>query len=239
MRLYFIRHAQSENNLLWDTNRSSQGRNADPPLTPLGIEQADRLAKYLRESRKEFPKDWQDRSKTGYGITHIYTSLMRRALQTASAISRELDLAMNGREDLHECGGIYLDDGETGERIGLPGPTFRELNNQFPDLILPEKGADEGWWNRPYEIREERFPRARSMIQSMIDTHGATDDNVAIVTHGAFHNALLTVLLKLPEDHNNWINMNNAAITSVDIWEDGVGINYVNRTEFLPSEMIS
>lgn len=239
MRLYFIRHAQSENNLLWDMNHSSEGRQADSALTALGVKQADRLAGYLRDSCQELPKDFQDRTKIGYRITHIYSSLMLRALQTASAISKALELPVIGRKDLFECGGIYMADEETGERIGLPGRTYRELSKLFPNLILPDNDPDSGWWNRPFEIREERFSRARRVIQSMIDTHGATDDNVAIVTHGAFHNALLTVLLKLPEDHNNWINMNNAAITSVDIWEDGVGINYVNRTEFLPSEMIS
>lgn len=239
MRIYFIRHAQSENNLLWELNRASKGRHEDPGLTPLGFEQAKLLGAYLRDSREEFPKDWQESGQVGYGITHLYASLMTRALQTATAVSEALGLEMLGRTDLHECGGIYLDNEETGERDGLPGPTLAELKGQFPHLVLPEGDVNTGWWNRPFEDRPERFVRARGVFQSMIEKHGDTDDNVAIVTHGAFHNALITVLLGLPEDHKVWISMFNTAITSIDIWEDGKGINYTNRTVFLPPDMMS
>lgn len=239
MRLYFIRHAQSENNLLWDTNRSSKGRSEDPSITSLGHEQAKLLGAYLRDSKYEFPRNWEQKGKVGFEITHLYVSLMTRALQTASVVSEALGLDMIGRMDLHECGGIYLDNEETGERDGLPGPTLAELKAKFPRLVLPEGDLHTGWWNRPYEERPERFPRARGVIQAMIDKHGGTDDTVALVTHGAFHNALMTVLLDLPEDHSIWISMFNTAITSIDIREDNMGINYVNRTEFLPPEMIS
>jgi len=237
--MYFIRHAQSENNLLWDTNRASTGRHEDPGLTSLGLEQAKLLGAYLRDADQEFPKDWDADGRVGFEITHLYTSLMRRALQTASAVSDALGLEMIGRGDLHECGGIYLDNEETGDRDGLPGPTLVELKADFPALILPEGDLYTGWWNRPYEERAERFPRARDVIQAMVEKHGGTDDNVALVMHGAFHNALMTVLLGLPEDHTVWISMYNTAITSIDIREDGIGINYVNRTEFLPPDMVS
>jgi broad specificity phosphatase PhoE len=134
---------------------------------------------------------------------------------------------------------IYLDNEETGERDGLPGPTLAELKERFPRLVLPEGNLRAGWWNRPYEERPERYPRARGVIQAMIELHGGTDDTVALVTHGAFHNALMTVLLGLPEDHSIWISMYNTAITSIDIREDSMGINYVNRVVFLPPHMIS
>ena len=239
MRMYFIRHAQSENNLLWDTNHASTGRHEDPGLTPLGLEQAKLLGAYLRDADQEFPKNWEVDGRVGFEITHLYTSLMRRTLLTASAVSDALGLEMIGRRDLHECGGIYLDNEETGERDGLPGATLAELKADFPALILPEGDLHTGWWNRAYEERHERFPRARGIIQSMIEMHGGTDDTIALVTHGAFHNALMTVLLGLPEDHTIWISMYNTAITSIDIREDSIGINYVNRTAFLPPEMVS
>jgi hypothetical protein len=49
----------------------------------------------------------------------------------------------------------------------------------------------------------------------------------------------MTVLLGLPEDHTIWISMYNSAITSIDIREDSIGINYLNRTEFLQPGMLS
>ena len=239
MRMYFIRHAQSENNLLWDTNHASTGRHEDPGLTPLGWEQAKLLGAYLRDADQEFPRDWDAEGRVGFEITHLYTSLMRRTLQTASVVSDALGLEMIGRTDLHECGGIYLDNAETGERDGLPGPTPAALKAEFPALVLPEGDLHTGWWNRPYEERADRFLRARGVIQAMIEKHGGTNDNVALVTHAAFHNALMTVLLGLPEDHTIWISMYNSAITSIDIREDSIGINYLNRTEFLQPGMLS
>jgi 2,3-bisphosphoglycerate-dependent phosphoglycerate mutase len=239
MRMYFIRHAQSENNLLWEMNHASAGRHEDPGITPLGMEQAKLLGAYLRDADQEFPKNWDADGRVGFEITHLYTSLMRRTLQTATAVSEALGLEMIGRRDLHECGGIYLDNEETGEREGLPGPTLAALKAEFPALVLPEGDLHTGWWNRSFEERHERFPRARGVIQAMIEKHGGTNDNVALVTHGAFHNALMTVLLGLPEEHTIWISMYNTAITSIDIREDSIGINYVNRTVFLPPEMVS
>jgi 2,3-bisphosphoglycerate-dependent phosphoglycerate mutase len=239
MRLYLIRHAQSENNQLWELSKSSLGRNEDPAITALGRQQAGRLAEHLCDSRQETAPDWQNAGRTGFGITHLYSSLMLRALQTASAISQTLGLPIIGRDDLFECGGIYLDDEESGERVGQPGRTLGQLGDQFPDLILPAEDLDRGWWNRPYETREERLPRARRVVQSLFDLHKETADIVAVVTHAAFCNALLTVLLGLPDGHNHWFILNNTAITSVDIWPDGIGVNYTNRTDFLPPDLVS
>ena len=239
MRLYLIRHAQSENNQLWELNKSSQGRNEDPAITALGRKQAGRLAKHLCNSRQETSPDWQNAVRVGFGITHLYSSLMLRALQTSSAISQTLGLPIVGHFELFECGGIYLDDEENGERLGQPGRTLRQLKDQFPDLNLPEGDQDRGWWNRPYESQEERLPRAQRVVKDLFAKHKQTEDIVAVVTHAAFCNALLTVLLGLPDGHNHWFALNNASITSLDIWPDSVGVNYTNRTDFLPPDLVS
>lgn len=239
MRLYLIRHAQSENNLLWDMNQSSAGRSDDPALTALGEKQAVMTAAYLASSREEFPKDWQNSARIGFEITHLYSSLMYRALQTASAISSALSLPIVGREDIHECGGVYLDDEETGGRIGQTGRTYRELVERFPNLVIEKEDMDSGWWNRPFETREERWPRALGVITYLREAHYEANDTVAMVTHGAFYNAILSVLLDLPEGHENWFMMNNTAISCFDLWEHGAGINYLNRFCHLPSEMVS
>ena len=51
MQLYFIRHGQSENNLLWDQTRSDTGRVGDPELTSNGQLQANLVAQYLAKYR--------------------------------------------------------------------------------------------------------------------------------------------------------------------------------------------
>jgi 2,3-bisphosphoglycerate-dependent phosphoglycerate mutase len=125
MRLYFIRHAQSENNLLWDTNKSSKGRSEDPGITPLGHEQAKLLGAFLRDSENEFPKNWEQKGRTGFEITHIYVSLMTRALQTADAVADALGLEMIGRKDLHECGGSIWIMKRPANATGCPAPLWQ------------------------------------------------------------------------------------------------------------------
>jgi broad specificity phosphatase PhoE len=48
MQVYFIRHGQSTNNVSWEL-RDAEGydRVSDPPLTPLGMLQAQTLANFI------------------------------------------------------------------------------------------------------------------------------------------------------------------------------------------------
>ncbi|NJK45922.1 MAG: histidine phosphatase family protein [Pleurocapsa sp. SU_196_0] len=59
MRLYFIRHAQSSNNALWDSTGSENGRSDDPELSDVGVMQARALGDFLiattTRSRKAAP----------------------------------------------------------------------------------------------------------------------------------------------------------------------------------------
>ena len=122
MRLYFIRHAQSENNQLYAETGSHSGpeRRPDPELSPLGRQQARKLAQFLRDyghpdARKAWGYDTQNLA--GFGITHLYCSLMVRAVATGSIVSKTLGLPLVAWEELHEVGGIHQKVEETGERI--------------------------------------------------------------------------------------------------------------------------
>ena len=83
MELYFIRHGQSVNNAGW--NNPEYMEHPDPYLTEMGIEQAKHLAKYLKE-KQHITNDrvWNNQNQYGFGFTHIYTSLMERAVATAA-----------------------------------------------------------------------------------------------------------------------------------------------------------
>jgi len=79
MQLYFIRHAQSTNNELYESTGSSYGRNEDPELTELGIKQASALAEFLQTGNPNGGARKETASPKGFGLTHLYSSLMRRA----------------------------------------------------------------------------------------------------------------------------------------------------------------
>ncbi|HBG59948.1 MAG TPA: histidine phosphatase family protein, partial [Anaerolineaceae bacterium] len=55
MQLYYIRHAQSENNAILERNgyKSEEGRHADPQITTMGFEQAKLLAEFLARENPE------------------------------------------------------------------------------------------------------------------------------------------------------------------------------------------
>ena len=80
MELVFVRHGQPERVIRHD------GQPADPPLSSVGQQQAAAVAVWLSE----------------IGIDALYSSPMRRALQTASAISESTGLVPSVHEGLSE-----------------------------------------------------------------------------------------------------------------------------------------
>jgi len=186
---------------------------------------------------------WAQATQNVYGfcLTHIYASLMLRAMATGSLVARACGLRLTALEDLHESGGVYHEDETSGERSGRGGQTRAYFAENFPDCDLPECVTDDGWWNRPWESAELRLARAKRLWSDLLARHGATDDRVAIVSHGAFYNYLLAVILNLPdpEASQHWFEISNCGITRIDVDGERIGVRYMNRVDFLPPELIS
>ncbi len=239
MQLYFIRHAQSENNQKWSDSGSSLGRFADPGLTDLGKRQAEALAAYIANCQLVTPASPYDEiNACGIGLTHIYTSLMARAVLTANIVAEKIDLPLAGLEDAHEGGGIYLEDEETGELNGQPGKTPEELMTLSGRLILPELNPN-GWWNRPFEVREERVARARRLLTTLLEQHGGTGDRIALFSHAAFFNYFLAAVFELDQRPPIWVYLNNTGISRFDFNGEENAMIYSNRTEHLTPNLLS
>jgi 2,3-bisphosphoglycerate-dependent phosphoglycerate mutase len=239
MQFYFIRHGQSTNNALWDRIGSGNGRSEDPELTDVGQQQARQVAGLLGRSRspaRVAPND--PKNVTGFRITHLYCSPMVRAVDTGTHIASALNLPLTVWKDLHETGGIFLDDPVTKEHIGLPGNTRAYLQQRFPDLVLPDAIDGKGWWNRPFETPEERPVRAQRVLRELVSRHGGTDDRVAVVSHGGFYNHLMDEIL-VSHEPAHWFAMNNTAITRIDFERERTQVTYMNRTDFLSDELIT
>lgn len=240
MRLYYIRHAQSTNNALIDRTGSNEGRSHDPPLTDIGHKQAAIVAAYLANGpRRATPPGDDVKDLLGFGITHLYCSLMDRAIATARHIARELHLPLFGNRDLFEAGGLFLDDPVTGERVGRAGRSASDLRATYPELIVPDEVGEEGWWNRPFEALEERAPRAKRVWTALLAHHAGSNDRVCLVSHGDFFNWLSAEILGCDCPTSLWLDMNNAAITRFDLDSAFVRLRYLNRTDHLPSELIT
>lgn len=246
MHFYFIRHGQSENNRRWAENGSYEGRVADPALTIAGERQAELVARFLASPGS--PSDVADaeaQDVQGFRITHVYSSLMERAVATGHKVAEALDLPLLGWTDIHETGGMFLYDEETESHISQPGHGRDFLQSRYPRLIAPDELTESGWWNRPFELKEDRAPRARRVRDALLDRHGGTDDGVALVSHGGFFNYLLRAILGLPdlepEDASDrlWFAANNVSITHIAFDGERRVVMYLNRVDFLPRDLIT
>jgi 2,3-bisphosphoglycerate-dependent phosphoglycerate mutase len=227
MRIYFIRHGQSANNALFLETQSRVGRHFDPELTTVGRQQAEVLGNFLLDNQDD------------YHIDVLYCSLMQRAVQTALPIARNLSLPLNGLMDMHESGGIYLDDEETNQPVGLPGFTPLELKSKYPELILPDDLDDQGWWNRPFETMEQRVIRARRLINFLTGKHADRNHVIALVSHQGFFNHFFFGLLGQVRPSHFWFTLNNVSITCIDITGEDVNAVYINRLGHLRPELVT
>jgi 2,3-bisphosphoglycerate-dependent phosphoglycerate mutase len=246
MQLYFIRHAQSENNALWDLTGASVGRSMDPELTEPGKRQAEILARWLSEDKLQlsYSNDAEQifpdlHNRRGYGLTHLYCSLMLRAVCTGRTLARALELPLLAWPDWHEGGGIYLEDEETGELKGQPGKPRSFFEKEFPELVIPDWLGEEGWWNRPFEVRSQRWERAQRVVEELTARHAESDDRVGIVSHGGFFNYFVKTLLGIDQMEGFWFLTNNASITRFDFDAGEVRMVYLNRVDHLPEELIT
>jgi 2,3-bisphosphoglycerate-dependent phosphoglycerate mutase len=240
MDLYFIRHGQSTNNALWTENQSREGRSEDPELTTVGERQSALLACFLsRDAPTEEVPAYDHKNMGGFGITHLYCSPMIRAIDTAMYIAEALHLRPKAWRDVHEVGGIFLQDIETGQPVGLPGRTRAYFRERYPELILSDELHRDGWWTRPFEAREERRRRAERVLEQLMERHGGTDDRIALVSHAGFYNYLMGAILGLPEPDGYFFVMDNAAVTRLQFEDGRMLVVYTNRTDFLPNELIT
>ena len=168
---------------------------------------------------------------------------MVRAMDTAKAIAEAIDMTPVIWEEIHETGGVWHKDDVSGDRVGLPGENRAYYEKRYPNFVLPDTLGEHGWWNRPFEDVSNFSERAKRVVTTLKETHGGTDDRVAIVSHGGFYNYLLAKLLKMSISRppHVWFTMNNTAITRFDFDEDidRVRIAYHNRVDFLPVALVT
>lgn len=234
MRIYFIRHAQSNNNALWLETRSSHGRNEDPALSRLGEAQAQRLAEYIWQVDAEN----RDGKTSGYpvqgfGFTHLYCSLMHRSIATAYPLSKVIGLSASAYGMFCEYGGVYLKDEVTGQVNGKPGKSCSFFEQHYPDVKLPDEITEDGWWNKPQESEIDFHARVKEACAFILQRHHASDDRVAIVSHGDFYQAFMAHMLGIPFDARIWFGIKNCGITRLDLVDGNLGLIFANRVDYL------
>ena len=231
MRLLLIRHGQSSNNHLEDQPDYHQQRQPDPALTELGHSQAAKLA------------EWATTDTLFGRITHLYTSLMTRAVQTASPLAQALRLNVHGLTEAYECGG--LNSGPEQGFAAVAGRDHAALSVECPRLLWPNALQGQPWDGGCEPWTAEGFTARAARVIADLQGVAQEADVVALVTHHDFAQYLMANLLGLPALNGMSLTfrLNNTSTTYLGL--DGAAgvdrqvLQWCNRTDHLSPELIT
>ncbi|MHB1354449.1 MAG: histidine phosphatase family protein [Anaerolineae bacterium] len=164
MKLYFVRHGQSKANLLGII--SNRGKSYGP--TDLGRQQAHTLAESL----------------AGVGVTHIYTSPLLRAEQTASILSETLAVPYQISAPLCEfdCGVLENKSDEISWQMN------REMFETWMRGEDWDKGLEQG--ESLEDIRRRFVPFIHGLLRDL-----PSESVVVLVGHGGTYRCMLPFVL--------------------------------------------
>jgi broad specificity phosphatase PhoE len=193
MELILIRHAESEGAGRY------LGRRSDPPLSALGRAQAEALTRRL----------------AGEPLAAIYSSPLRRALETAQTIALPHGLDVRVSNDLAE-----LDFGD------WEGLTYQEIAGIAPKRF-------NRWLTNPAEARppngetlSEMSQRVTEAIKGIIAAHPG--EAVVVVTHGGPARVIVCHALCIPLSKQWRIRQDLAAVSRLDFDERGAILALLN-----------
>ena len=203
MRLYIIRHGETE----WNVLRRFQGR-SDIPLN----EEGRRLARVTAEALREVP------------FSRIYTSPLKRAYETAMIIKADRDIPVIVEPRIIEIGfGEYEGLCCGKEHYNIPDPDFMNFF-QKPEAYKPPRGA---------EGIDELKARTADFLQEIVYNKDMEKDTVLVSTHGAALRGLLSNITQVGiEDFwGNGVHK-NCAVTIVDVKDGQMVITEEGKTYY-------
>ncbi len=198
-RFILIRHGQTE----WNRVERFRGH-ADLPLNETGMAQAKQIAARL----------------AGEKIAALYSSPLRRALQTAQPMSDGNHLEIQKHDGL-----LDIDFG------ALEGMTIEDARQAFPEVI-------DKWLTAPGHVKfpkGDSFRTLRGRIETMLDDLVAKHEGemVALVSHKVVCGALLCLVLGLSGDGLWRIQQDNACLNRFEKREGGWLVTLMNDTSYL------
>jgi alpha-ribazole phosphatase len=168
-------------------------------LSAEGIRQAQEVAKYL----------------SGEPISHVYSSGLRRAVDTAHIVAEPHCLHVQAVEALAE-----MDFGD------LEGLRYEQIQQEYPECF-------ESWLTRPAETQ---FPNGESFTQMSVRVFDAFDlllsrhrnQSIAVVVHAGVIRMILGKALSIPDNQIFRLAQRHGAINRIRYFEDGPVVELVN-----------
>jgi broad specificity phosphatase PhoE len=187
-RIVLVRHGQTA----WNREARFRGR-ADIALEEFGLQQAAATGRCVA---------------VRWPVVAVYTSPMRRAMQTAEAIARAGGLTVQPLEGLMD-----IDFGEWQGRLA------DEMAQRYPDLYRI-------WLETPHMMHfpgGERLDDVRSRVVAALDEVIAHHPGqaVALVSHTVANRVLLCAVLGLGNDHFWRLKQDTCAVNVFEAEADG------------------
>jgi len=197
MLFYLIRHGESS----YNAEHRLQGQSNEPVLSTRGRQHAQSVAAAL----------------AALPIEAVYSSPLRRALETARPVAEALKLPVVTDDRLKEINiGIFqgLLASEIGERYPQETASWR---SQDPDYRIP--GG---------ESRRELMRRSEAALRAVRETEF---QQVAVISHGGALAAALKALLGVPAERNPF-TLYNGSISQLE-WAGQIKLVTLNQTDHL------
>lgn len=166
MKIYFVRHGESEANLLGEFSN----RGIKHGLTPKGRRQATALAESLER----------------FSVDLIYSSPLLRASQTAEIVAARLGLAYSVTDALREydCGVLE------GKSDAASWQLYYALLDDWLERSRWERRIDGG---ESFTDMQSRFV---PLIDQLMHRHHANDTRIMLIAHGGLYRCMLPLVLR-------------------------------------------
>jgi len=199
-RILLVRHGHVEGIL----PERFRGRR-DVDLSPLGVRQAQATARYI--AAKERP-------------SIVYTSPLRRCLDTGSAIATACGAAIDVLEDLND---IHYGDWEW--------RTCEEMRAESPVLF-------ERWFRAPHLVRfphgdslQDLLARVANVLRLVLERH--REGTVVVVGHSSGNRAMLLQSLEQPLSAYWCLEQEPCAVSEIELLVHGTRVRRFNETQHL------
>ncbi len=216
--LYLVRHAQSANNA-----QSEQNRVPDPPITPIGETQAQRLGDALERLKP----------------SRLIVSPFLRSIQTALPTAHRTGLRPYIHREIYEQGGCYRGHA-VGDRHPMPGMNRSELQTLCPDWEIDDRIGLVGWNElKYYEDIEQARLRAVQVARWLVESKWSTGERIAMIIHADFKLRMLEALLDRDDLENHFGEVVNTSITKVTRSGSRWRLDFWNAHQHLEDELIT
>jgi len=192
--IYVVRHGQSEHHV-----RDMTGGWTDLPLTPLGRNQAIKLAEHLA-------------AVIGKRAVSLFSSDLQRASMTAAAVAKRLEIGVVEDAGLREF--------NNGRANGMTNSEAKLIENP-----RTEPGAD---WI-PYPEAETWRRMTERVAQCMDRLATAAKPTAIIVTHAGAVSAIVKWWLRLPEPIRYGIEFESRPCSVTELTENEWSVRVIVR----------